>query len=155
MDKRRCILHLGKATTNEVKQFTDVTWRKVQTAQTTRQQTMNCSKYLDIKLPDDFDDSNRSLVPFITITLPSLAVMFDLIAAEAKFLTLRLGIGLSKRSWSARHPCRNSSHHSLPLSLNDTSSSLILSSTFFPVYKQHRLISPSKSKGVHPGLDSI
>ena len=75
MDKRRCILHLGKATTNEVKQFTDATWRKVQTAQTTRQQTMNCSKYFDIKLPDDFDDSNRSLVPFITITLPSLAVI--------------------------------------------------------------------------------
>ena len=57
MDKRRCILHLGKTTTNEVKQFTDATWRKVQTAQVIRQQIVNCSKYFDIKLPDDFDDS--------------------------------------------------------------------------------------------------
>ncbi len=70
-----------------------------------------------------------------------------LIAPEVKFLTLRRLIGFSKRCGSSRHPSRNSWHHLCPVSLNASSSSLISSFSFFPVDRQYRLSSPSKSNG--------
>lgn len=55
---RRCVLHMDSKSTNEqVKEFDELSWRKVKTVDSYRRQHSQSSKYLSVKLPDDLNDS--------------------------------------------------------------------------------------------------
>ncbi len=75
MEKRLCILHLGKKNNAEVRLFDDRTWNKVQKANAARRQVYTQSKYFSITLPDEYDDTigyhSLCYSHYTSVTVPS------------------------------------------------------------------------------------